>query len=68
MNMRQLKRARVTRLTAHIAYPVFVKPVQKIKVVRKKDGEFFGEFATMAEAEAVIAKAKAQKRASLMVA
>ena len=39
----------------------------KIRVARKKDGILHAEFNTMVEAEAAIAKAKAQKKAALFI-
>ena len=43
------------------------KSAPKIRVVRKKDGVLYDVFDTMAEAEAIIAKAKARKKATLIV-
>jgi hypothetical protein len=40
----------------------------KVRLVRKKDGEFAGEYDSLELAEAAIAKAKASKKAALVIA
>lgn len=45
-----------------------MKSLPKVRVVRKKDNVFVDEFDSVAEANAVIARAKAQKKATLVIA
>lgn len=61
--------APVAPIVAPVAAPAwpFPTPTGKIRLYRKKDGIFFAEVNTMAEANALIAKAKASKQATLIV-
>ena len=49
-------------------FPGHSAPTGKVRVVRKKDGVLFAEVNTIAEANALIAKAKRQKKATLVIA
>ncbi len=50
-----------------IAEDLITAPAQTFTVARKKDGEIVGTFATIDAAQAVIDKAKAAKKASLVL-